>query len=244
VKDNLGQISSSDRARLHEWLPFTALSKGVGSWYDHYYQQQDLRRNIADPLFIKTIFRKIGARRGCTVLDVGCGTGYFSNLIATTTKCHVTGIDLSSVAISLANQRYDDKCEFVHADFLAFPSAKKYDVVFCSDFSELNVEALAKALPVGLRLVEHLADLGWLVISWSTDLSGKKGRGNWMNHDLQHFKDFMQLLPLRAECFATHRLDQIVLRRFFLSRLVSRFNCTLGSIAPIPGWKVVALGKK
>jgi ubiquinone/menaquinone biosynthesis C-methylase UbiE len=69
---------------------------------------------------------------GKTVLDVGCGTGYGSALLAEQAK-HVTGIDYSNSAIRFAKRRYR-KPDFIemNAQDLRFPDAL-FDFVFSSE---------------------------------------------------------------------------------------------------------------
>jgi ubiquinone/menaquinone biosynthesis C-methylase UbiE len=78
-----------------------------------------------------------GVQPGQRVLDVGCGTGYFSRLIARTTgpKGLVVGIDPSASMIEYARHKASSirNCEFQvgAAEALPFPS-DRFDVVVSS----------------------------------------------------------------------------------------------------------------
>jgi len=56
-----------------------------------------------------------GAHRGQRVLDIGCGGGYLSRLLAAAVgpQGRVTGIDASAAAIGYASRRAPGNCEFI-----------------------------------------------------------------------------------------------------------------------------------
>jgi SAM-dependent methyltransferase len=76
-----------------------------------------------------------GARPGDHVLDIGCGTGYFSRraALAVTPGGHVVGIDPSPPVIDYAARRASAACTFqlASAQALPYPDAS-FDVVISS----------------------------------------------------------------------------------------------------------------
>lgn len=56
------------------------------------------------------------------VLDVGCGTGWFTRQLATHPSLHVTGIDLDADSLAFARHR-DARSTYLLADALALPFA-------------------------------------------------------------------------------------------------------------------------
>ncbi len=97
------------------------------------------------PWVVETIQKKFGSH--ARVLDVGCGGGFLSNLLASS-GFHVTGIDLSSASLEIAKQ-FDKTGTanylFADATNLPFPDAS-FDVVCALDLLEHveNPEAVIK----------------------------------------------------------------------------------------------------
>ena len=79
---------------------------------------------------------------GKTVLDMACGAGYGSNLIASHGASKVTGIDIAPEAVSFAKQNYkDSRLEFLQMDFREIEkSNKNFDLV------------------ISFETIEHVAD--------------------------------------------------------------------------------------
>ncbi|MFC4531540.1 class I SAM-dependent methyltransferase [Sphaerisporangium dianthi] len=75
------------------------------------------------------------ARAGDRVLDVGCGTGYLSRVLApvVTPTGHVTGLDPSPAMVEYARRRAPGNCDYVvgEGQDLPFPDAS-FDLVVSS----------------------------------------------------------------------------------------------------------------
>jgi len=68
-----------------------------------------------------------------TFLDVGCGTGKYSLEFARRGCRRVVGIDIAANMIEVCKERADkeglaDRCEFIHADLLAYNPEERFDV--------------------------------------------------------------------------------------------------------------------
>ncbi len=100
----------------------------LGSFYD-YIARSDV------PIY-KKILQQIDLNHGGSAIDVGCGTGNLTFILAESFT-HVTGIDISSTMLSRANQKAAEKninnVTFTTADFIntAFKT-NSYDFSFCS----------------------------------------------------------------------------------------------------------------
>lgn len=78
---------------------------------------------------------------GKTVIDVGCGPGYYAVSLAKQGAKKVVGIDISPAMISLAKQRaiaagVEHDCEFVVADFASYPVDQKFDFAIVQGFMD------------------------------------------------------------------------------------------------------------
>jgi len=104
---------------------------------------------------------------GTRVLDVGCGVGRWSRLLAAR-GAHVTGIDLSPTMIAQAQRRarlqgLTSNCRFLVHDLATLETGQKFDLVLGVTVLQHILEdaALRAALE---RLVAHLAADGRLVL--------------------------------------------------------------------------------
>lgn len=68
---------------------------------------------------------------GSTVLDVGCGTGDFSEYLRERNISDYTGLDLVELSIQLAQMKYPSE-KFIIGDFLTTSFPSRFDYVFCS----------------------------------------------------------------------------------------------------------------
>jgi ubiquinone/menaquinone biosynthesis C-methylase UbiE len=78
---------------------------------------------------------RLGPASGMQALDLTCGTGYVTGLLAEQTGRTAIGVDRSAGMISQARTRYAETCQFEHQDILAYLEAcpdKRFDLVTCA----------------------------------------------------------------------------------------------------------------
>lgn len=104
---------------------------------------------------------------GARVLDVGCGIGRWSSLLATR-GARVTGMDLSPTMIAEARRRaadvgVGDRCEFLVQDLAQLDAGERFDLVLGVTVLQhiLDLEALRSAIH---RMRDHLAPGGRMVL--------------------------------------------------------------------------------
>lgn len=82
----------------------------------------------------KELIDLVNPKPGARAIDLTCGTGYATSLLAKRTQTKVIGVDRSGGMLQQARDHYDSDCEFVQADILDYlrtvPS-RSQDVVSC-----------------------------------------------------------------------------------------------------------------
>ncbi len=104
---------------------------------------------------------------GAKVLDVGCGIGRWSRLLASR-GARVTGVDLSPTMIAEAARRaaaagLASRCRFIVQDCAALEIGGSFDLILCVTMLQhlVDIEAMRCALR---RMAQHLAPQGRLII--------------------------------------------------------------------------------
>ncbi|AQT67792.1 ubiquinone/menaquinone biosynthesis methyltransferase [Anaerohalosphaera lusitana] len=92
------------------------------AWTDH-------MRNLTEHLI-----DRLNPQPGNTCIDLTCGTGFATSLLAAKTDTTVTGVDRSQGMLDQARQNHAHNCKFVQADILEFlknrPTASA-DIITC-----------------------------------------------------------------------------------------------------------------
>lgn len=74
-------------------------------------------------------FNKTLNKTAPRILDIGCGTGHFAELLGTDTFGRYVGLDLAGEAVRRAQERKLPNTEFCVGDFTAWETAEKFDYV-------------------------------------------------------------------------------------------------------------------
>jgi ubiquinone/menaquinone biosynthesis C-methylase UbiE len=93
------------------------------AWTSH---MRDLSTQLVD---------RLAPTPGMQALDLTCGTGFVTSLLADKTGQPVVGVDRSQGMIAQARASYGETCQFVHEDILAYLKAcpsQRYDLVTCA----------------------------------------------------------------------------------------------------------------
>lgn len=115
----------------------------------------------------KALVRMIGERRYASALDLGCGTGVVTRLIAPFCD-RVLGTDFAPTAIETARRETSDsRVSFAVADLREMEEVGAYDLIVCSEvLYYLKAPELADAL---VRLSRALMPGGALVLVARSD---------------------------------------------------------------------------
>jgi ubiquinone/menaquinone biosynthesis C-methylase UbiE len=82
----------------------------------------------------EAIVRRLDVRGGAACLDLACGTGYATNLLAELSGGSVTGVDRSSGMLDVARAQFGSRCQFIHSDVLEYLKTQpneSFDFVTC-----------------------------------------------------------------------------------------------------------------
>ena len=190
-----------------------AVFDGISGTYDHWYRT-DLG-NFVDQVETNLAFELFQPQKDMSVLDVGCGTGNFSQKLARK-GCRVTGIDVSSGMLKKAKEKstmmgLEIDYQFMDIYNLDFPD-QSFDAVFSMAAFEF-IEDLERAVQEMFRVTRMGGTIMVGTIngesSWGELYSSEESRKNSV-FQYAHFKipqDFKEvkkenLLVIR-ECLFT-----------------------------------------
>lgn len=143
--------------------------------------------------------KEFGLRAGETLLDVGCGDGFWTGLFAEL-GLRSTGIDISPGGIAVA-KALEPRTPFLVADAdLPLPFASEsFDIVFCRAITQLARHDLLceenRRFVAGL--MSYVAPGGMLLISYSTTRRG----GGPPEHPHHCASDLVRLLEVAGDPF-------------------------------------------
>ena len=126
--------------------------------YDAWYQSA--RGSWIGQQEFSILLKLFTSKAGQSLLDVGCGTGYFSQCFQQL-GLHVTGLDPDAAMINFAKEK-DNQVSYIEGDALALPfSDNSFD--YCSAITSLCFVAdPEKAISEMLRVSRHGVILGLL----------------------------------------------------------------------------------
>lgn len=157
--------------RYHEFI----LKKGIPSEKrkgDGFLYAPPHYKNLAE----KIIFKLITPQK--RILEIGIGDGRLSYQLAKQKKCQVTGIDISDIAIKLAQKRFKnaDRIKYIKADARKLPFKNKvFDIAVSKDLLEhLPAQDHRKHLKEVKRVLKNK---GIYIIFTPPKLTNEKSKG-------------------------------------------------------------------
>lgn len=173
--------------------------------------------------YIKSIIELVGLKNESTVLDVGCGQGFFSNLFR---KCnmHVTGVDLSDVGIQVAKNNYEYfGIKFIATDVIAFNNNERYDCVFSRNFSLYNTKEIVNDTYVTDKFLSLLRKDGIYIFIYNTRLKLGKYSDSWRYHSCQEIeKHFSRYFG--GKSYIVNKIAPLFLRKYAFNDINTRAN--------------------
>lgn len=199
------------------------------SYYDKKYLTTDYKRSLdIDRAFIKGIVEKYNIPPCSSLLDLGCGTGWYSNLF-TELGFNVVGIDYSKIGVIKARDLYGDKIHWVVGDVfnIPFSAKKKFNVIFCCDFPPYNlVDNPQDASDITKKIFEYLNQNGFFIFIWSSKLTGKRnGDSVVIEYTTNQVKEiFSSLGKIIGDVYTTNKQLFPVLGKYSINKFVTKLT--------------------
>ena len=182
----------------------TAIAWSNKSAIDYYYHN---RHDISDLYPSERVFLPRVLFPGAKVLDVGCASGGFFNIMRSF-EPHIeyTGIDLSETAVELARERYPE-AKFVLTQGFDLPfDDNSFDLVHCTSVfnNEPNYQSMMKEMyrvsnrfvVVDIRLLKGIGTVRESVYNIQFDGNGVEATVPYVVNDADEVVDFiLQLQP-------------------------------------------------
>ncbi len=219
-------------------------NQGTIDAYDRKYRQAGYygyRPFLYRP-FVRALTRKAGLRAGQSILDVGCGQGFFTGLLAAQ-GLRATGVDLSSEGIASARRDFGATgAEFRVADIFALGPDAAYDAVFVRSCSLYNDPSFGESDELTDVLLSYLKPGGCLIFVYNTNLCPWKKSVAWLYHSYatarRHFARYAS-----ARTYFTLRFAAIPLGALAFSRPLTMADSFLSRVSGAGGDLVVFVRK-
>jgi len=204
-------------------------------FYNEVYKNQNYfqyPRWIYEP-YVSSLIAFCGLEKGASVLDVGCGQGFFSYLFSKH-GMKVHGIDISETGIQMAQCLYGRYgITFSVADIHTAIFPQQFDCIFVRACSLYNTEAFPFQNGVTSSLIRHLKSSGAFIFAYNSNFSSKVGT-KWRYHSLddvkQHFSSYDS-----AQFFFVNKITTSLLREHSFSPFLSRMNILLSKVLGMGG---------
>jgi len=105
----------------------------IAATHTHYKEWQYRRRSAR-----RLVRYLAGKRRPLEVLDIGCGNGWLSHLLAEIPDSHVTGLDINFTELQQAARVFNDdpNLSFIHGDLRTMGLDQQFDVILFASSME------------------------------------------------------------------------------------------------------------
>jgi SAM-dependent methyltransferase len=160
--------------------------------------------------FAEALIRKAKLRQGSSILDVGCGQGFFTSLFADLGLKSV-GVDISEEGIRFAEREYGKSgAIFAVGNVLSLGCEGHYDCVFVRGLSLYNSTEFKRTRSTTDILLTYLKPGGVLVFNYHTKLSPKRKSETWVYHSLSDVAEHFSAYP-GARIYFSLRVETLVL---------------------------------
>jgi SAM-dependent methyltransferase len=171
---------------------------------------------------------------GRSLLDVGCGQGFFSSLFAEF-GLKTVGVDHSVEEINSAKTNYGfSEARFEVGDALYLGCEGANDCVFARGLSLCNKKNFESAWDITNVLLSYLKPSGLMISEYYTKLSPNKKSQSWIYHSLADAQKHVSSYP-GARVYFSIRIDTFLFGKLALSILFTRLSAFISQITGIGG---------
>lgn len=213
--------------------------------YDSKYLQHEYFRY--KPLvyrpFVKALLDKAGLKKGSSILDAGCGQGYFTGAFAEL-GLKATGVDISAAGIESAKATYEKTgATFEIGNVLSLPYENTFDCVFARGCSLYNSREIENRREVSKIFLSYLKErTGWLIFDYHTNFCARKHSETWIYHSMatikKHFSDHAN-----AEIYFSLKVETLFLGKCAFSTPMTVINSWLSRRLGVGG-ELIAFVRK
>jgi SAM-dependent methyltransferase len=216
---------------------------GKSDFYNKSYQRGNYFRYptwIYAP-YVSSLIAFCGLEKGGSVLDVGCGQGFFSYLFSKQ-GMRVHGIDISETGIRAAEILYERfGITFAVSDIKTAVFTKQFDCIFVRSCSLYNSATFPLQNEITDNLLSHLKVGGTFIFAYNSNFSSRLSP-KWRYHSLedvhQHFRCYSN-----AKIFFLNKITTCILRKYSINPFITRLNTFLSRTSGVGGDLVCILKK-
>lgn len=206
----------------------------LASSYDQKYRHPDyfLYREWLFRPYISSLVSFCGLQPGNSVLDVGCGQGFFSYLL-TLKGLRVHGVDLSAEGVRAAVKSYSKyNITFEVGDALQLETEASYDCVFVRSFSLYNTRQFRAFIAPTESLLRYVKRGGKLLFVYNSRLT-PSDTSDWRHHSISEARDHFR--SFRADVFFSSRLDTLLLGKYAFNNASTVLNACASKVLNVGG---------
>lgn len=161
--------------------------------------------------YLAAVVSWAGLRPGSSVLDAGCGQGFFTHLLADM-GFQTTGVDISAEGIAAARRLYGEsnKLSFAIGDVTKLEFQDKFDCVFTRSCSLHNVEEFSTNSRTTEILLSYVRTGGRLIVDYHSKLQPNRQSPFWRYHSRDEFRHHFDYFPDARTTFSL-RVDTLLL---------------------------------
>lgn len=205
------------------------------SFYDETYKRPNYFRyqNWLYEPYVSSLIAFCDLKKGASVLDVGCGQGFFSYLFSKN-GMRVHGIDMSETGISAAQRLYGHLgITFAISNIETATFPEQFDCIFIRSCSLYNTDRFPGQNETTNRLLKHLKTGGIFIFAYNSNFSSKSSP-KWRYHSIEdvrmHFSDYFN-----AQVFFLNKITTYLLRAHSFNPSVTHFNALLSNVSGLGG---------
>lgn len=199
-------------------------NRELKEYYDKFYRESEFQYYDVKTTqrFLDAVLGKCRVTTGSRILDIGCGTGFYTELLHGAGYDSM-GIDISRVGL-LKGRETHLELQLVAGDASSMPFIRgSFDVLFMNGCSLANTHDIDSIQLNTSYLTRYCKDHGVLIFLGQSDCSGKSGpNASWIYHSFDEILRFVNRAEIDVDGpYFTNTKLVTILGKFALSRFFS-----------------------